>query len=210
MSVYYPPVEQHERVITTALHAIESTHYARAENPHADAEAQHNEEQLALAARALVEAVDKLPADKQPIGWTKDREIEPEAIHQHFGLSYANYLVLPRTLLQSMPDDWQNRFVALLDELDDAFQHVPQAEGYEVSTGKWTQLDDMTDSELHTVGITVEGDDEDGPGPGTRYHRREDGAELTGQDYAFSRRPDPVPHYDRGRARVEPRLGGGE
>lgn len=41
-----------------------------------------------------------------------------EAIHEWFGLSYANYLVMPRSLLQSMPDDWQQRFVGLLHEWD--------------------------------------------------------------------------------------------
>jgi len=42
-----------------------------------------------------------------------------EAIHDMFGLTYANYLVLPRTLLQSMPGEWQVKFVALLDEYQD-------------------------------------------------------------------------------------------
>lgn len=30
-------------------------------------------------------------------------------IHGFFGLSYSNYLVLPRTLMQSMPVAWQER-----------------------------------------------------------------------------------------------------
>lgn len=38
-----------------------------------------------------------------------------EPIHEHFGLSYASYLVLPRTLLQSMPVEWQQRFCQLLE-----------------------------------------------------------------------------------------------
>lgn len=74
MSVYYPPVEQHENVVKAALRVIEGTHYARADDPHADAEAQYGQEQLALAARALVEAVGKLPEGEQPIGWTKGQE----------------------------------------------------------------------------------------------------------------------------------------
>ena len=40
-----------------------------------------------------------------------------EEIHDYFGLSYANYLVLPRAVLQSMPDEWQERFVGLLNEI---------------------------------------------------------------------------------------------
>lgn len=39
-------------------------------------------------------------------------------IHTYFGLSYANYLVIPRSVLQSMPEEWQLKFVKLLEELD--------------------------------------------------------------------------------------------
>lgn len=42
---------------------------------------------------------------------------KPEAVHQFFGLTYANYLVLHRTALQSMSDEWQAQFVNLLEEL---------------------------------------------------------------------------------------------
>jgi hypothetical protein len=38
-------------------------------------------------------------------------------IHTWFSLSYANYLVVPRALLQSMPVEWQERMVTLLQEL---------------------------------------------------------------------------------------------
>ena len=41
-------------------------------------------------------------------------------IHNYFELSYANFLVLPRTVMMDMPTEWQKKFVALLDELDDA------------------------------------------------------------------------------------------
>ena len=132
-----------------------------------------------------------------------------EDVHTYFGLSYANYLVLPRTLLQSMSDEWQTQFVTLLNQMHDAFEHVPQAATYQVTAGKTMQLDEMTESQLYAAGIIVEGDGQDGPGPETRYHRGSDGAELTGQDYGFVPGEDPVPHYNRGRSRVEPRLGGG-
>jgi hypothetical protein len=72
------------------------------------------------AARSYMEAADR--------GVT-----EPfESIHRFFGLSYANYLVIPRALLQSMPDKWQAEVVMLLDELSAAFEHVPQAMNYMV------------------------------------------------------------------------------
>ena len=131
-----------------------------------------------------------------------------EDVHTYFGLSYANYLVLPRTLLQSMSEAWQHQFVGLVNELHDAFEHVKQAPTYQVLAGRTIQLDEMTESELHAAGISVEGDDEDGPGSETRYHRQSDGAELTGNDYGFVPGQDPVPHYNRGRTRIAPRLGG--
>lgn len=42
-----------------------------------------------------------------------------DALHLWFGLSYASYLVVPRAILQSMPDDWQGRLAALLNEADE-------------------------------------------------------------------------------------------
>jgi hypothetical protein len=135
--------------------------------------------------------------------------IEHDAIHKHFGLSYANYLVVPRTLLQSMPQEWQSKFVALLKVMEDAFTHVPQADVYDVTAGKEDLLRDMTESELFAAGIEVTGDDDLGHGPDTKYHRISDGEELDGDSYGFRPGKDPVPHYNRGRTRVEPRLGGG-
>ncbi|MGV9278096.1 hypothetical protein [Streptomyces griseosporeus] len=125
-------------------------------------------------------------------------------IHKYFELSYADHLVKNRTLLQSMPTEWQEQFVTLLRQLDDAFNHVEKPKGYRVTTGEWMQLDDMTLSELHAAGIEMEGEEPDaGPGPETRYHREFDGAELTGSDYGFVPGRDPIPHYRH--AYIEPR-----
>ncbi|WP_329376155.1 hypothetical protein [Streptomyces sp. NBC_01483] len=210
MGIYHPPVNEHETVVSTALHVVAATHYSRADDPHEDAAYEYSVEQLALAARALAEAVDRKPADEQPIGWTKGREIEQDAIHKHFGLSYANYLVIPRTLLQSMPQEWQHQFVALLKVLEEAFAHVPQADVYDVTAGTENLLRDMTESQLYAACVEVTGDDEMGHGPNTAYRRLSDGEELDGDSYGFMPGEDPVPHYNRGRTRIEPRLGGGE
>ena len=86
-----------------------------------------------------------------------DEDHEP--IHLWFNLTYANYLTLHRSLLQSMPEEWQHRFVRCLVELADAFEHVEQAPV-----------------------LTVSARDRDGK---------------------FIK--DPIPHYNRGRTRVEPR-----
>jgi hypothetical protein len=49
---------------------------------------------------------------------------EREAIHTWFSLTYANYLCLPRSVLQSMPDEWQQRFVEMLEEMQEQFGHL--------------------------------------------------------------------------------------
>lgn len=49
---------------------------------------------------------------------------DPGPIHLWFSLSYASYLVLPRSVLQSMPQDWQAHFCTLLSELGRAFGHL--------------------------------------------------------------------------------------
>lgn len=40
-------------------------------------------------------------------------------MHEWFGLSYSAYLVLHRVAIQTMPDEWQARLVALLDEMQE-------------------------------------------------------------------------------------------
>lgn len=125
-------------------------------------------------------------------------------IHDWFSLSYSNYQVLPRTLMQSMPLAWQQRMVACLHELAAAYAHLPQAEAYEVHAATEHILNEMTESQLYAAGIEVEGDDECGPTAETRYHRREDGAELDGHHRVLLRTADPVPHYNRGRTYLPP------
>jgi hypothetical protein len=52
-----------------------------------------------------------------------------EPIHDWFGLTYARYLVVPRSVLQSMPIEWQHRLVEMLNELNAA---LPVHYSYEV------------------------------------------------------------------------------
>lgn len=77
-------------------------------------------------------------------------------VHTHFGLSYANYLVIPRTLMQSMPIGWQERMVACLDQLAEAFQHIDQAEAYEVVPGVERTVSELSDMELERTGCSVD------------------------------------------------------
>jgi len=41
-------------------------------------------------------------------------ECEDEPVHNWFQLSYSSYLVLPRSVLQSMPVEWQRDFIDLI------------------------------------------------------------------------------------------------
>ena len=59
-----------------------------------------------------------------------------EAVHTWFELSYAQYLTVPRSILEAMPDEWQERFVACLEELDETFDWRPREGRY------WCRLRD--------------------------------------------------------------------
>lgn len=57
---------------------------------------------------------------KKPGKVTEKFKYDPtEPIHHWFGLSYSAYLVIPRSVLQSAPIEWQRKFVELLDEAND-------------------------------------------------------------------------------------------
>ena len=45
--------------------------------------------------------------------------ISDTPVWTRFGLSYASYAVFPRIALCSMPIEWQEKFVSLLDEMID-------------------------------------------------------------------------------------------
>lgn len=53
-------------------------------------------------------------------------------VHNAFGLSYASFLILPRTYLSDMPTKWQKQFVKLLDEYNDAVGDNDPSFSYEM------------------------------------------------------------------------------
>lgn len=59
---------------------------------------------------------------------------ESEPIHEWFELGYAQYLTIPRSVLQSMPEQWQKRFVECLEQLDAMIDWRPTEGRY------WVQL----------------------------------------------------------------------
>jgi hypothetical protein len=44
-------------------------------------------------------------------------------VSSFFSLSYANYLTVPRVLMEAMPIDWQRRFCALVGEMQEVFDY---------------------------------------------------------------------------------------
>jgi len=68
---------------------------------------------LRLALRALAERPAGDPA-KPPSAALQSRD----SIHNWFSLSYASHLVIPRSVLQSMPPEWQCEFVRLVEQLE--------------------------------------------------------------------------------------------
>jgi hypothetical protein len=43
-------------------------------------------------------------------------------VNTWFCLSYSSYLVLPRLVLSNMPLEWQEKFVSLLDEIEETIK----------------------------------------------------------------------------------------
>lgn len=117
-------------------------------------------------------------------------------IHGFFGLSYSNYLVLHRTLMQSMPVAWQERAVELFGELDAAFAHIERPDTFDVRPGRDSYYNELTGAEMTALNIV---EDDDG------LYLDHDGTEHQGHDHVLvPLGEDPVPHYNRGRTFVAP------
>lgn len=142
-------------------------------------------------------------------------------IHTWFSLSYCNYQVLHRTLMQSMPIEWQERMVACLTELADAYSHIEHPEAFKVEAATEHIVNEMGEEQLKQAGITVdwyrgetppEGLDDEALAEWEEAHENpegpaysRDGEELDGNERVLLPAVDPVPHYNRGRTYIEPR-----
>lgn len=64
-------------------------------------------------------------------------------VRNYCGLTYAQFLVFPRVILSAMPREWQEKFVALLEELDETFDYFPSGKNiYYVRVGPSQSMDD--------------------------------------------------------------------
>ncbi|MFD8263601.1 hypothetical protein ACFV19_32985 [Streptomyces griseoluteus] len=142
-------------------------------------------------------------------------------LHDYFGLSYCNYAVLHRTLMQSMPLDWQERMTACLHELTEAYAHIEQPEIFEVKAATEHIVRELTDHQLKQARITESLYDEPVPeglnlsdlGQWRTEHEKpqptyydDDGRELDPHERVLLPATDPVPHYNRGRTYIPPQL----
>jgi hypothetical protein len=57
-------------------------------------------------------------------------------IHDWFELTYAQYLTVPRSIMERMPAEWQQQMAQLLTELDETFDWRPHDGRY------WVELRD--------------------------------------------------------------------
>lgn len=121
-----------------------------------------------------------------------------------FELSYSNYLVLNRTLLQSMPQSWQHRFTMLIEEFDASFALVKRAESFQVQAGVSREVGDLSDAELALAGVTREEHTAEADGDDEVHFYDRDCNELSRWDRVLVPGADPVPHYNRGRTRITP------
>lgn len=116
-------------------------------------------------------------------------------VHTWFSLSYANFAVWHRAHMQSMPLEWQQRFVDLAEEFDAAY---PDTSGeYDVKTVSWTYVCELSDDQMKAFGIGPASDDEgaeDEP-ERDREYCGPDGRTLQAYDYFPVPVPDLVPHY---------------
>ena len=75
-----------------------------------------------------------------------------------WGMSRAEYLTIPRSIIQNMSTEWQDKFAKLLHELDDSVDWRPSGENqYWVKLGyrEFEHVEDFIDEE----GIIIEVND---------------------------------------------------
>ena len=84
------------------------------------------EDRMALSIRGLMNVYRREKRKHK----NKQVILEDDAIHEWFGLSYSQYLTIPRSVLQSMPGMWQATFVHLLREMNETIEwgHLPNQE----------------------------------------------------------------------------------
>jgi hypothetical protein len=85
---------------------------------------------------------DKQPKETPPVDTDALLERKGyDALWLWFDLSRASWLTIPRVLLHEMPDEWQGKMAALLEEYESTFHNWPEGIGTRVQltdSGKLT------------------------------------------------------------------------
>ncbi len=66
----------------------------------------------------------------------KDGNLRESPMHEWFGLTYAQFLTIPRLVIESMSYEWQCEVKKLLEEMDETFDWRPTDGRY------WVRLKD--------------------------------------------------------------------
>ncbi len=76
-----------------------------------------------------------------------------ELMEQFWSISRAEYLTVPRSIIQLMPVEWQNKMGRLMEEMDDAIDWHPEGENhYWVELGT-RHFEDESDSEGRIISM---------------------------------------------------------
>lgn len=128
-----------------------------------------------------------------------DRETEQQdgPVHAFFGPTYSSYQVVPRVLAQSMPPEWQARFVQCMEEMQEAFGYLGDI-SYDVKTAQDVYANELTDAQKALTGVTSQWDED----RDREIYWDADGNEIEGWTHIMVPVPDPLPPYNRGRTRV--------
>jgi hypothetical protein len=113
-------------------------------------------------------------------------------VDEWFGLSFANFLVVHRVRLQSMPLQWQRRLVGLLEELRAAYGDAADPD-FQVTTVVMKCFYELTPADLAMLGVTVSSPDVDQSGEAVYIDSS--GNEMDGRCLVGVPIPDPVLHY---------------
>lgn len=81
-----------------------------------------------------------------------------DALWLWFGLSRSSFLTLPRVLMHEMPDGWQRKMAALLDEWDESWKGFPDVDLFVVAKqqGRFVKVPESLSQYRHPMQGTID------------------------------------------------------
>jgi hypothetical protein len=110
----------------------------------------------AITTRRELAAEAAAPASASPAS-----PAQAGSVQDYFGDTPNGHLVLHRTLLQSMPPQWQEHFISLVRGYDQAFAHlqIPNAAHWVARPAQERTVAELTLAEREELGVTSSVDD---------------------------------------------------